>query len=92
MIIHQGDCASVPEAGARCGSSARRDLCGGCRATGIPTATTRSVAVENLAGSLLSVTSLHRTKSKEALRIRQHVERSLYPTRKDCVMSIIIRL
>ena len=33
------DCASLPEAGARCGKSARRDLCGGCRVTGIPTAT-----------------------------------------------------
>ena len=30
---------SCPEAGARCGSAARRDLCGGCRVTGIPTAT-----------------------------------------------------
>jgi hypothetical protein len=28
-----------PELGARCVSSARRDLCGGCRVTGIPTAT-----------------------------------------------------
>jgi hypothetical protein len=28
-----------PEAGARCGSAARRDLCGGCRVTGIPTVT-----------------------------------------------------
>jgi hypothetical protein len=28
-----------PEAGARCGSAARRELCGGCRVTGIPTAT-----------------------------------------------------
>ncbi len=25
--------------GARCGNSARRDLCGGCRVTGIPTVT-----------------------------------------------------
>jgi len=32
-------CASRPEAGARCGSAARRDLCGGCWVTGIPTAT-----------------------------------------------------
>ena len=32
-------CASSPEAGARCGSAARRDLCGGCWVTGIPTAT-----------------------------------------------------
>ena len=32
-------CASSLEAGARCGSAARRDLCGGCRVTGIPTAT-----------------------------------------------------
>jgi hypothetical protein len=36
-----GACASRPEAGARCGSTARRDLCGGCRVTGIPTATAR---------------------------------------------------
>jgi hypothetical protein len=28
-----------PEAGARCGRAARRDLCGGCWVTGIPTAT-----------------------------------------------------
>jgi hypothetical protein len=34
-----GACASRPEAGARCGSAARRDLCGGCWVTGIPTAT-----------------------------------------------------
>ena len=34
-----GACASSPEAGARCGRAARRDLCGGCRVTGIPTAT-----------------------------------------------------
>ncbi len=32
-------CALLPEARARCGNSARRDLCGGCRVTGIPTAT-----------------------------------------------------
>jgi len=31
--------ALLPEVGARCVSSARRDLCGGCRVTGIPTAT-----------------------------------------------------
>ena len=31
--------ASSPEARARCGSSARRDLCGGCGETRIPTAT-----------------------------------------------------
>jgi hypothetical protein len=31
--------ASRPEAGARCGSSARRDLCGGWPARAIPTAT-----------------------------------------------------
>ena len=29
----------LPKARARCVSSARRELCGGCRATGIPTAT-----------------------------------------------------
>jgi hypothetical protein len=28
-----------PEVGARCGSSARWDLCGGRRVTGVPTAT-----------------------------------------------------
>ena len=32
-------CASLPEVGARCASSARRDLCGGPRVTGVPTAT-----------------------------------------------------
>jgi hypothetical protein len=31
--------ASSPEAGARCGSPARRDLCGGRRATAVPSAT-----------------------------------------------------
>jgi hypothetical protein len=36
---NQGVCASLPEAGAQCVSSARWDLCGGCRGTGIPTAT-----------------------------------------------------
>ena len=33
-------CALIPEGGARCGNSARRDLRGGSPATGIPTATT----------------------------------------------------
>ena len=37
--IPRNVCASRPEAGARCGSAARRDLCGGCWVTGIPTAT-----------------------------------------------------
>jgi hypothetical protein len=32
-------CVYTPEVGARCVSSACRDLCGGCRVTGIPTAT-----------------------------------------------------
>ena len=32
-------CASTPEVGAQCGSSARWDLCGGRRVTGVPTAT-----------------------------------------------------
>ena len=32
-------CASVPKAGARCGSAARRDLCGGRGVTRVPTAT-----------------------------------------------------
>ena len=32
-------CASLPEVGALCGNSARRDLCGGRRETGVPTAT-----------------------------------------------------
>ena len=38
-ITRQGVCASLPKAGARCGNSDRRDLCGGCRVTGIPTVT-----------------------------------------------------
>jgi hypothetical protein len=34
-------CSHVrPEAGARCGSAARRDLCGGCWVTSVPTANT----------------------------------------------------
>ena len=39
ILILNSDCASVPEVGALCGSSARRDLCGGRRVTGVPTAT-----------------------------------------------------
>src|SRR5207237_4615399 len=31
-------CRSSPEVGARCGNAARRDLCGGCVVTCIPTA------------------------------------------------------
>jgi hypothetical protein len=31
------DCASLPKAGAQCGSSARWDLSGGHRVTGVPT-------------------------------------------------------
>ena len=41
-------CALSPEAGARCGSAARRDLCGGCRVTGIPTATVQRVEYEGM--------------------------------------------
>jgi hypothetical protein len=37
--------ARRPEAKARCGSAARRDLCGGCWVTGIPTATCSSCIV-----------------------------------------------
>src|SRR5262245_51926215 len=37
--IPRNVCALRPEARARCGSAARRDLCGGCWVTGIPTAT-----------------------------------------------------
>jgi len=48
-------CASEPEVGAQCGSSACWDLCGGCRVTGIPTATnatsTRSPTLFVHAGS-----------------------------------------
>ena len=35
--IRMNACASEPEGRARCGKSARRDLCGGSPATGIPT-------------------------------------------------------
>ncbi len=38
-VIHGSASAPLPKARARCVSSARRDPCGGCRATGIPTAT-----------------------------------------------------
>ncbi len=34
------DCGSASHRGARCGKTARRDLCGGRRVTGVPTATT----------------------------------------------------
>jgi hypothetical protein len=40
--------ARRPEAGARCGSAARRDRCGGCWVTGIPTATFRRYLGINL--------------------------------------------
>ena len=33
------DCGSASHRGARCGKTARRDLCGGRRGTGVPTAT-----------------------------------------------------
>ncbi len=39
ILILNSDCALLPEVGALCGSSARRDLCGGRRVTGVPTAT-----------------------------------------------------
>lgn len=38
-LIRLSAYALLPEVGARCGSSACRDLCGGCGATRIPTAT-----------------------------------------------------
>ena len=38
-LMLNSDCASLPEVGAQCGSSARWDLCGGRRVTGVPTAT-----------------------------------------------------
>ena len=41
-LIPNSVCASPPEVGAQCGSSARWDLCGGRRVTGVPTATHRS--------------------------------------------------
>jgi hypothetical protein len=39
LRIPRNACASRPAAGARCGRAARRDLCGGRRVTGVPTAT-----------------------------------------------------
>jgi len=41
ILIHWNACASTLEAGAQCISSARWDLCGGCRVTGIPTVNNR---------------------------------------------------
>ncbi|MBK5274938.1 MAG: hypothetical protein JJE30_07790 [Desulfuromonadales bacterium] len=46
--IQQSACASLPEAGALCGKAARRDLCGGCRVTGISTATHETIGVHSL--------------------------------------------
>ena len=40
QAIYRYALASLPEAGAVCGSSARTDLCGGRRVTVVPTATT----------------------------------------------------
>ena len=37
------DCGSESHRGARCGKTARRDLCGGRRATDVPTATTQQI-------------------------------------------------
>jgi hypothetical protein len=53
-------CALIPEAGARCGSSARRDLRWGCRETGIPTATSQisSVKNEDLTSNILLIYKL----------------------------------
>ena len=42
-----------PEAGARCGRAARRDLCGGRRVTGVPTATVRERRLESVSERLL---------------------------------------
>ena len=44
-LILNSDCALLPEVGALCGSSARRDLCGGRRVTGVPTATDNGVGI-----------------------------------------------
>jgi len=41
-------CALRPEAGARCGSAARRDLCGGRPVRVVPTATSQSVHWEEM--------------------------------------------
>ena len=39
QLIHQKELVSLSEGGAVCTNIARTDLCGGCRVTGIPTAT-----------------------------------------------------
>ena len=39
-LLGHRDCGSESHRGARCGNTARRDLCGGRRVTGSPTATT----------------------------------------------------
>jgi hypothetical protein len=44
--------ARRPEAGARCGRAARRDLCGGCWVTGIPTATCSTVSSTAMCGRM----------------------------------------
>ena len=41
----------IPKGRARCGNSARRDLCGGSPATGIPTATKSSAAIADITAS-----------------------------------------
>jgi hypothetical protein len=51
--------ASTPDAGARCGNSARRDLCGGRRATGGPTATRTDPWRPRTLGGVKASSSLH---------------------------------
>ena len=60
---------SQPEVGAQCVSSARWDLCGGCRVTGIPTATGGTPWVGSTMGpngGALQSTPVHSSAQREA--------------------------
>ena len=51
-------CASLPEVRALCGSSARRDLCGGRRVTGVPSAPVKAFELSGESPVQATVTSL----------------------------------
>jgi hypothetical protein len=66
-----------PEAGARCGSAARRELCGGCRATVIPTATVQGICDKNADNpSAVGLAQIFCTRMKAMSRLKSTVARA----------------
>ena len=71
---------SQPKAGAVCGNSARTDLCGGHRVTGVPTATAAiasSLFVRDSAGAFVPA------QDKHILNAARQVADRVLPSRKD---------